>query len=339
MNAWLLAAMVVAGAPAEPPALSVSGYAAALDGLRADLEAGRLEEGRARARALSAREIVWAGQPLAPDPTILEAVEGVKTPGEARAEAARIRRLVDALEQSHPSGPVTTRRDALERLTHGPDLEKGGEAPRLRAKPLSFPEKVEAALLAVTDWLSEVVRSIGRWLGRLVPERARPGEENAGTTATVAVVFAAVVAALLVVLGLRALRREAVGLDGATSSPVVSSSRDEDPLSREASGWESYATELASKRRWREAIRAWYHAVLVTLFRSGLLHHQRGRTNWEYVAQLGPEVAWRGGFISLTRRFDREWYGRRTSSSEALSECARDARRILRAVSGAGEAP
>jgi hypothetical protein len=260
----------------------------------------------------------------------------VQTPGQARRVAARIRRLLDALGEAGETD-VMPRRDILERLTPGPDLEKGGEAPRLRVKPLSFPEKVEAALLAVADWMGELMRTLGRWLRRLIPERARPAEEEAGTTATVAVVFAAVVGALLVVLALRALRREAVGLDGAVSSPVASSSRDEDPLSREASGWESYAGELASQARWREAVRAWYHAVLVTLFRSGLLHHQRGRTNWEYVAQLGPDLVWRGGFVSLTRRFDREWYGRRTSSREALSECAREARQVLRTIRGAGE--
>ena len=51
--------------------LSVAGYAATLDGLRAALEAGRLEEARATAVALRRKEVVWAGKPLAPDPTNL----------------------------------------------------------------------------------------------------------------------------------------------------------------------------------------------------------------------------------------------------------------------------
>ena len=64
---------------------------------------------------------------------------------------------------------------------------------------------------------------------------------------------------------------------------MPASQRDADPLSREQDEWEKYAAELAAAGRLREAIRAWYHAVLVGLFRAGLLHHHKGRTNWEYV--------------------------------------------------------
>jgi hypothetical protein len=226
----------------------------------------------------------------------------------------------------------------LSRVGPGPDIEKGGEAPRLRVKPLTFPERVEAALLAVADWIGDVLRKIGEWLRRLAPERPQPSPREAGTTAFVAVLFAAAVAAFLVVLAVRTIRRRGLGPIETVSSPVLSSAKDEDPLSREAAGWESYAQELAAKRRWREAIRAWYHAVLVTLFRAGLLHHQRGRTNWEYVSRLAPNLRWRPGFVALTRRFDREWYGRRTSDGAALSECAREAREVLRAVRGPEEA-
>ena len=72
--------------------------------------------------------------------------------------------------------------------------------------------------------------------------------------------------------------------------------------------------------------------MLVALFRAGLLHHHKGRTNWEYVARLSPDTAWRPELIELTRRFDREWYGRERSSPEALRECASDARSILTQV-------
>jgi hypothetical protein len=123
------------------------------------------------------------------------------------------------------------------------------------------------------------------------------------------------------------------------STRVVSSRRDENPLSREASGWEEHARELAAERRFREAIRAWYHAVLVALFQAGLLHHQKGRTNWEYVARLDPRLGWRPGFVALTRLFDREWYGRRACDAAALAECAREARGVLVAVRSAEGTP
>jgi hypothetical protein len=75
----------------------------------------------------------------------------------------------------------------------------------------------------------------------------------------------------------------------------------------------------------------------VCLFQGGLLHFQKGRTNWEYARQLAPENAWRPTFLELTRLFDREWYGRAASDPEAVRECARWAREILKAVRGAGE--
>ncbi len=321
----------------EPGPLSLAGYVAALDELRADLELARLDEARNAAQALGAREIAWADETLSPDPTVLDAVARARTPAEARLQAIGIRRLVEALAGDTGTATVTPQPDVLSRVAPGPDLERGGEAARLRLEPLTFPEKVEAALLAVADWIAEALRKLRRWLRRLWPARPGPEKGEAGATATVAVAFAVAVALLLGILAVRSLRRGGGGPTDAVSLGRASSSRDEDPLSREASEWESYARELAGRRRWREAIRAWYHAVLVALFRSGRLHHQRGRTNWEYVSRLSPDLPWRAGFVSLTRRFDREWYGRRTSDGSALSACAREAREVLRAVRGPEE--
>jgi hypothetical protein len=320
-----------------PGPLSLPGYVAALDELRADLEMGRRDEARGAARALRARQIAWENETLWPDPSVLEAVAQVDTPADARLQAARVRRLVEALGGESDRSMVTPQPDVLSRLVPEPEIERGGEAPRLRVKPLTFPERVGAALLAVSDWIADALRKLRRWLRRLWPSRPGPGSGEAGATATVAVVFAVVVAVLLAILALRSLRRGGRAPIDAVSARALSSSRDEDPLSREVAEWESYAHELAGRRRWREAIRAWYHAVLVALFRSGRLHHQRGRTNWEYVSRLAPDLPWRAGFVRLTRRFDREWYGRRTSDGAALSECAREARDLLRAVRGAEE--
>jgi hypothetical protein len=325
-----------AGASEDGP-LSIAGYVAALGELRADLEAARLEEARAAAERLSTREVAWGEESLAPDPTLLEGIRRARSAAEARAQAARVRRLVEALGGVGGVAPVTTRPDVLSRISPAPDIERGGEAPRVRLKPLTFPERVEKALLAVADWIGETLRKIGDWLRRLMPDRPERTGGDAATTATVAVAFAAVAAALLVLLAVRTLRHGRGGPTEAIASRAASSSKDEDPLSREANEWEDYARELGARRRWREAIRAWYHAVLVTLFRSGLLHHQRGRTNWEYVSRLSPRLAWRSGFVALTHRFDREWYGRRTSDAAALSEAAREARDVLRAVRGTTE--
>jgi len=115
------------------------------------------------------------------------------------------------------------------------------------------------------------------------------------------------------------------------SAPLTSTS-DDDPLSRGANEWERYAAQLAAAGRFREAIRAWYHAVLVTLYGANILHYRKGRTNWEYVAGVGPEHAWRARFIEITRLFEHEWYGSDDSSGDALDECAAAARDVLLAV-------
>src|SRR5205085_4280663 len=110
---------------------------------------------------------------------------------------------------------------------------------------------------------------------------------------------------VLLVLALEAVRRGQSRVQpGAIESEPVSSRRDEDPLSRGATEWERYAAQLAAAARFREAIRAWYHAVLVTCYSAHILHYRKGRTNWEYVAAIGPRVDWRPELVHLTKRFE-----------------------------------
>jgi hypothetical protein len=318
----------------EAEALSLHGYVAALDVVRAHLEGGRLEEARAAAAALRGRAVAWGDETLAPDASLLGAVAAARDAAEARRAAARLRRLLVALGATPgPDAATPARADLLAGLAPPDDLRRGGHVPRLRVKPLSFPERVEAALLSAADAVASFLRRLGEWL-RAVRPRRLDAPRTPGRTAVAAIAVALGVAALLAVLVLRARRRRAAPARPAGSPLAVASRPDEDPLSREASGWEERARELALERRFREAIRAWYHAVLVALFQAGLLHHQKGRTNWEYVARLDPGLRWRPGFIALTRLFDREWYGRRASDAAMLAECAREARGVLLAVRG-----
>jgi hypothetical protein len=307
---------------------------AELDAVRAHLEGGRLEEARAAASALRGRAVAWGDEALVSDASVLGAVLAARDAADARRAAARLRRLLAALgAPPGPDVPTPARADLLARLAPPDDLRKGGDVPRLRVKPLSFPERVEAALVSAADAIASVLRRLGEWLRAIRPRRLDPAP-TPGRTAAAAIAVALGVVAVLAVLVLRARRRRAAPAPEAGSPRAVASRRDEDPLSREASGWEERARELAAERRFREAIRAWYHAVLVALFQAGLLHHQKGRTNWEYVARLEPGLGWRPGFIALTRLFDREWYGRRASDAPTLAECAREARGVLLAVRG-----
>jgi hypothetical protein len=154
------------------------------------------------------------------------------------------------------------------------------------------------------------------------------------TVAALVLVIVAVLLLLALEIWRRGRKPKAVVSESATLSSTAG--RDDDPLSRETNEWERYANELAAAGRVREAIRAWYHAVLVAIFRSGLVQYRKGRTNWEYVSALPATLPWRASFSGLTRLFDREWYGRDRSSVEALESCSHDARRLLEAIRRGG---
>jgi hypothetical protein len=312
----------------------VSAYVLALEEILPLAESGRLEEAREKAQALRRAEVEFAGERVGTDSTVLDGIAAARTVDDARSRAPRLRRLVAALRATRATETASdTRPEVLARLAPRDDAAKGGVvAAPLRARQLSVPARIGEAVLATYDWVASLVRRILDWLARLRPRNAPSAQQGGPTTAAIAVV--AVAALLLAVLAYRTLKRGGAAAEEIASDRVLSSAKDEDPLSREVGEWERHARDLAASGRWREAVRAWYHAVLVCLFQRGLLHYQKGRTNWEYASRLAPETAWRRTFLDLTRLFDREWYGRPSSDAEAVRECARGAREILGAVRG-----
>ena len=134
-------------------------------------------------------------------------------------------------------------------------------------------------------------------------------------------------AALLILDAVR--RRRGDSPLPATASGPLSSPRDADPLSKSANEWELYAARLAEARNYREAVRAWYHAVLVTLYRGGALHYRQGRTNWEYYYSLPQRVTWRSQFLDVIQRFEIEWYGKSSSNADDLADYSRRAGALI----------
>ena len=265
--ALVLVGPIASPARADEP-LSVEDYAAALDTLQRLVDEQRLGDAQAQARTLRARSVAWGDETLVPDASALDALVDARSAGEAAHAARRLGRLASALRR--PAGETATadvRRDVLERLAPADPLKRGGEVASLRVKPLTLPEQVEATLLSVADAIAGALRAIREWLERLRPARAGP-KQALGSTAVAAIAFALAVVVLLAMLVVRRKRLPVAGPDSEPARPLTSR-RDEDPLSREASEWERHAAELAAARRWREAIRAWYHAVLVALFRTG----------------------------------------------------------------------
>ena len=212
-----------------------------------------------------------------------------RSPRPCCGAAARLRRLLAALPEGEAGvAPAEVDKAALEGLQAKDDTAKGGAVGRLEVQTPSGLGRVADAMVAAYDWVAERVNRLLEWLKKLWPKSARRASPSGGASVgAIAVVVAA--ALLLGILTWRTVRRGAaapVEVESEGAAPA----RDDDPLSRETTQWEARARELAAAGRWREAVRAFYHAVLVALFEAGLLHYQRGRTNWEYAAALSPQL-------------------------------------------------
>ena len=191
-----------------------------------------------------------------------------------------------------------------------------------------FVRRVWEALAAAVEWIAERLAALVDWLLDFLPRNDAKDKGAGGGIGGIVTFIAALIVLLLIALALQVLRRGR-GAEVIAAADVPLESRDADPLSRGTTEWERYAAQLAAAERWREAIRAWYHAVLVTLYSGGILHFRKGKTNWEYIASLAPSLAWRGEYVELTRRFEQEWYGARESSADAYDDCSERAARIL----------
>jgi hypothetical protein len=324
------------GSPSE--ALGLAEYLDALKKIQALAERGDLEALHDSVRALGGARIVHEGAPLEPDPTVLRPLAEAKNPAAARIAALRLRALLAELERAagpprvDPVDPALLERLRAEEAEReiSPDGKVGG--PGLHA-PRSFME-------ALHDLMKELLDQLGRffnWLFRLLFSRssaAAPGGSVQGMVIALIVLVLGVLGAVAVV----ALRRSK-GLEAGEvrSEAPAPSAKDDDPLSRSAGEWERFAGELMRAGRFREAIRAWYHAVLVSLFRAGALSYRKDRTNWEYAYALASGIPWREGFVDATRTFEQEWYGRRNTAVETAESYQRQAQALLAGLrQGAG---
>lgn len=326
MKAAAAALFVLAAALPARGVLRVAEYRERLERLDALLAGGDGAAAAREAKALLDEEIRWGGETIQPDGTVLQPIVD-------RADALRgpLRTLIAALPSADIK-PGAARADAaalaaLEARQAGRAPQKGGALPGAPAVRLSFVEQVWKWVSDASMWLGDRLVELWRWLKKWWPSRPAGGPAAAGRIDYW--VFAVVGAILVAVaaLAVRAVRRgEAAPAPRAKRQPRDA---DADPLSRAANEWEDRARALAAEGKPREAIRAWYHALLVSSFRAGALHHRRGRTNREYASALAADVPWRGQFAELTGRFDLEWYGHAESSAESLAVFAAGAQGIL----------
>jgi hypothetical protein len=326
--------MLLAASSLHAATVTLNDYEASLMRMRSFIAAGRVDAARAEAKSIAGNDVQSANGRFQTDSTLLAEVNAAK-PRDLAVEA-RIDATVAALQASTPMKSATADRALLQRLQREQsvtELKRGGD---IRGAEVKTPlmRRIGDAIVSAGRWTAEQIVKFVEWLMRFWPDSA--SKKKPAASPTIRWTVGALVALILLVLSVLAFEvirrsRKASARMVKVSAPLASS-RDDDPLSRGANEWERYAAQLAAAGRAREAIRAWYHAVLVTLYGANVLHFRKGRTNWEYVAAVAPEHSWRPAFIQLTRRFEEEWYGSETSGSEALDECSAAARRILDAV-------
>jgi hypothetical protein len=326
--------------------ISLAEYRARLQGIATALERGD-PGARTAAGRLSGVHIGDGSRSFSPDLSILapiaRSVRGAKSP-ELRLAAARLQALLRGLPAAGTAAPedaalpppadpaLLARLSARAALA---DLPRGGLLPQVQDS--GFLRAVSDFFAPARRWVVDHLDRLWRWLLDSFTHKGEGGtsEIDLPRLVTVLVLLLAAVLAALALLALKRRGAPAAPLPAPAAAPVPA--RDDDPLSRRAGEWEVYARELAAAGRHREAVRAWYHAVLVALYQRGILHHRKGRTNWEYVAAISPAEPWRPAFVAMTRRFESEWYGSERSSREALDEMAAAARELLAAVGGSRE--
>jgi len=302
--------------------LDLASYRARLERIDALLARGDASQAAVEARSLLGETIRADGEGLSLDSWTLSPI--------ARGEPhrTRLQSLLQSLGGPREGAPPPDHAllDELRRAQAARDLAAGGAIRGIPAPEISLLAQLRMWARSAVRWIGDRLADLVRWLEHFLPERRGPDAEGGQITAIV-LVAVGVILAIVLALALGAARR---GPPPPAARGRARPAKDADPLSRTAAGWEERALELAQSGRAREAIRAWYHALLVRCYGAGLLQYRRGRTNWEYLRALSPQISWRPQFEDLTRRFDVEWYGHAESTPQALSDFAGTAREILR---------
>ncbi|HET9228393.1 MAG TPA: DUF4129 domain-containing protein [Thermoanaerobaculia bacterium] len=319
--------------PAE--VISPSGYRARLEGIQSRLRANDWVGARTEARGLLEDKVAFGDEQVETDRSVLAPIANAANAEAARVSAPALNQLVTALSSerggSRPPAPDAKLLEEIRTREALAELPQGGKLPEVEDGGI---------FAALSDFLEPIFTAIGdffdklwEWILDLLFANRSGGGSKVGLNLLVVTVLVVGLALVLGWVGWRVLRRRRRGAAPAVSGPApLPPSADDDPLSRETSEWERYARELAAAGRAREAIRAWYHAVLVALYRAGTLHYRKGRTNWEYVSAVPAGTTWRSGFVEMTRHFEREWYGRDQSTPEALRESEDMALNLLSVV-------
>ncbi|HEX3108807.1 MAG TPA: DUF4129 domain-containing protein [Thermoanaerobaculia bacterium] len=329
----LLYALVLIALASHSAAMTLANYIATLERIQSLVLAHQYAAAKTAAQSLHGQVIDSPKGRFNADETIVAALAA----GD-RVDPRFATRLATTIAELRAASGAATVRDPDMTIVDAIEKEQrvvptgGGGGGDVSLEPsnrvLGVGTAIEDAFKRIGKWIEELID----WFDSFWPDSDEK-EKKPGNIRDIVITIAVGIVVIIILLAWTALRRgRRARPELATSVAMIPSARDEDPLSRASAEWEQYAAQLAAAGQFREAIRAWYHAVLVTLYSASILHFRKGRTNWEYIAALSPSLAWRTRFIALTRRFEYEWYGGTESTAEAFDDCSREARAILGAL-------
>ncbi len=331
----LLFLLLVTGWAADP-VWTPAHYRLQLDQARLAVEAADDTRMVALAHDIAAASISWPSGPTPGDPT-LTALAQKQSWAALRQRLAAITGELAGLEGA--PAPAAIDRVALQRLAEreaaaGSGLAAGGTVAGNPLDPHHLPLSIGERLEAAARWCAGKVVDLIDWIRRLFFSDEKDNGEGGSGVVTLTLILVGAVVVIAGVLAVMSWRRREAASPPAALLPVAEKV-DADPRSRAADEWARYARELLGLGRHREAIRAWYHAMLVGCWSHGVLHHRVGRTNWEYALALSSALNWRARFQDLTQRFDQAWYGGRVEADESQAY-AIEAEQVLGQVRAAG---
>ncbi len=193
----------------------------------------------------------------------------------------------------------------------------------------------ERAIAAVREFLSSVLEVIGDGLGWLFKQLFGGlrglfggGAAGGGSTMSMVVTWAAVAAALGLIVYLLIRMMGSVRAERRAAGVLIAEASDLDPesdaLARAPEDWRREAERLAAAGQRAEALRTLYLELLAGLHRARAIDYDRTRTNTAYVQDVPRSHAAYKPFNSLTRRFDLAVYGRRDPTERGVRHAVRE---------------
>jgi hypothetical protein len=224
----------------------------------------------------------------------------------------------DSTTAEEPPAPTTTEllQNAKARLTH--DIAQTGTIAASAATIADHAKEREAMKqilsgrdfrnLSIPSARESLLEKLREWLRRLLTSASQFAPHSAwvGRVIVGGFIFAVCVGLVWGLLQLE--RRWRIRLVPESVEPAVGAASARD--------WQLYlkdARNCAAQGAWREAIHFVYWAAISRLESRRLWPADRARTPREYLALVGPNDARRSSLSTLTRCFERVWYGGRAA--------------------------